>query len=260
MIDYISHLRHDSARFLELITKTQPDMAVPSCPDWTTADLAWHLAEVQYFWASIVSDLLASPEDVPELARPADAQLPGLFATQSERLVEALQSHDPAAECWSWHDGGHTVGWVLRRQAHEALVHRVDAELAASQASPVADELAEDGIDEILRVMIDASVIPEWSQFVPDRRTAILRTDGGAAWGMELGRFVGTSPNSGTTYDDPALRLLNILPQSPTVTVRSSAANLDLWLWGRTSLDPAWISGDAPAAADIRAAAASGTQ
>ena len=29
---------------------------MPSCPDWNADDLLWHLAEVQWFWATIVRE------------------------------------------------------------------------------------------------------------------------------------------------------------------------------------------------------------
>ena len=72
---------------------------------------------------------------------------------------------------------GGTVGWVLRRQAHEALVHRVDAEQTAGL--PVTDPgvvLAADGVDEMLGVMV--SGLPEWASFTPDgQRVRLHATD-----------------------------------------------------------------------------------
>ncbi len=259
MIDYVRHLRADSARFASLIRNPGPTTPVPSCPDWTMPDLAWHLAEVQYFWASIVADLLDTPDSVSELERPDDEHLPDLFESQSQRLVNALESHPDNATCWSWHDGGNNVGWVRRRQAHEALIHRVDAELTVASPSPVNSELAIDGVDEILTVMLDCSTIPEWSSFDPDGRTALITAADGPSWGMSLGRFVGTSPASGTSYDDPAL-LLGPVSQNPSVAISATAANLDLWLWGRGPMDLLEVVGDVDAARAIRSAAVAATQ
>lgn len=224
------------------------------------ADLAWHLAEVQHFWASIVADLLPSPESVAALERPADDELASLFIEQTSRLITALESRPPNAECWSWHDEGRTVGWVLRRQAHEALIHRIDAELGAADRTAINDELAADGVDEILRVMLDARGLPAWSAFVADGRTAIIDAADDGLWGMELGRFVGKSPDTGRSYDEPALRLLESVPPNPSVTVRGSGADLDLWLWGRSPAQRLRLSGDHGAVRDIRDAAAAGTQ
>ncbi len=258
MIDYVAAFRSESARFSELLRLTDPEAPVPSCPGWSASDLFWHLTEVQYFWATIVAGLLDGPEAVAELVRPSDGELGDLFDAHSARLLQALRDRTPSDECWSWHDSGGNVGWVRRRQAHEALIHRVDAELAAGNAPVVDATLAEDGIDEVLAVYLDASQIPEWASFHRNDSSARLTSTGGASWTVELGRFVGTSPNTGNTYDDPALRLGN--ETRPDLDLVGAAADLDLWLWGRGSLDPITVTGDRELAEFVRAAAAAGTQ
>ncbi|MCP3996318.1 MAG: maleylpyruvate isomerase family mycothiol-dependent enzyme [bacterium] len=259
MIDYIAAIAAESARFSRIIREVDEKAPVPSCPDWSLSDLAWHLAEVQYFWASIAEGLLTSPDTVVELSRPDHADLPALFDAQSKRLIAALTAHDPDSECWSWHDAGHNIGWSRRRQAHEALIHRIDAELAAGAHSPVDADLATDGIDEVLSVMIDASSIPAWSSFEADGRTAAISVHGGPTWSMQLGQFTGTSPNTGNTYDDPAL-LLAPTDDPPTVSIHGTSPELNRWLWGRGSIEPLTIAGSVPAAEHVRAAAAEGTQ
>ena len=258
MIDYIAAIAAESDRFSELIREVDQETPVPPCPDWSLQDLAWHLTEVQYFWASIAEDLLTSSDAVQELRRPSHAEIPALFDAQSKRLIAALAAHEPDTGCWSWHDAGHNIGWLRRRQAHEALIHRIDAELAAGQLTDIDHDLAADGIDEILTVMLDARAIPAWASFNADGRTATIKVDGGRTWSMLLGRFTGTSPNTGNSYDDPALVLAPV-DRPPTVAVRGTAPELDMWLWGRGPVDPLSIQGNTTAAADIRAAAACGT-
>jgi uncharacterized protein (TIGR03083 family) len=258
MISYSEAIRRESARFARAIAAAGLNAAVPSCPEWNTADLLWHLAEVQYFWATIAGDLLQSPDRMKELRRPRDEALTGLFAEQTDRLVAALGAHDPGEECWSWYEGGHSIAWVRRRQAHEALIHRVDAELAASATTPLDDMLATDGVDEILTVMIDCRSIPEWSRFNADGTTAVLATPD-RRWEMALGRFRGTSPNTGNTYDEPAI-LLGSVTATPSVTISGSGADLDLWLWGRGTTERLRVEGDAALAGTLRAAAAASTQ
>lgn len=260
MLDYLNAIRTESARFGGVLRNLDAAGAVPSCPEWSVADLTWHLAEVQYFWASIVGGLLDSPESVTELDRPQDAALPDLFDVQTTRLLEALTSRSLDDGCWSWHDSGHTVGWVLRRQAHEALIHRVDAELAAASPTSVDIELAADGVDEILTVVLDATPLPDWASFMPDGSTAMIELpQRSKSWALELGRFTGTSPNTGSSYDDPALRVISAV-STPTAIVTGPAADLDLWLWGRGSLDNVALTGDRDVVRHIRAAAAEGTQ
>jgi len=258
MIDYIAAVRSESTRFADVIRKAPKEAAVPSCPDWTVADLTWHLLEVQYFWASIVAGSLQSPKTVVDLVRPSDDALPAMFAEQTDRLVAALVGHDPEEPCWSWHNAGHSVGWVCRRQAHEALIHRVDAELAAGERSSIDAVLATDGIDEILTVMLDSTDLPDWATFTADGSSATIAASTGEAWTTILGRFTGTSPVSGNTYDDPAIQLA--ATQQTTTTIEGPATELDLWLWGRGSLDTAAVTGDGEVVQRIRAAAVEATQ
>lgn len=259
MIDFIAAISSESARFSHLIRTSHMAAPVPSCPGWSMADLAWHLAEVQYFWASITAGPLTSPDSVIDLDRPDDTALPSLFDRQTERLSAALAAHGPETACWSWHDGGQSIAWVARRQAHEALIHRVDAELTAGGPFVVNETLAADGVDEILRYFLDSSNIPDWASFDPDDATAALQIDTGAAWHLQLGRFTGTSPNTGKDYDDPAVVLCDAIA-GPTATVQGVAADLDLWLWGRGSVKTLQVIGDSSIADTIRAAAVAATQ
>lgn len=227
MIDFVDVIRSESARFSECIRTGDLDASVPSCPDWTLADLAWHLTEVQAFWGSIAVDLLLDPSDIGKPARPSDDELADLFDGMSTRLVEALERHPAETRCWTWDENGWTIGWVRRRQAHEALIHRVDAELAVGNRTPVDGDLAADGIDELLRVMIDG--IPEWATFIPDETFATLSIDDGPAYGLRFGRIVGTGPDSGKEYDFESF----LLAEPKGTLISGSAVALDLWLWGR---------------------------
>ena len=52
---YLDHIRTESARFREVLAGCDPAARVPSCPDWSAADLLWHLATVQRWWAEVVT-------------------------------------------------------------------------------------------------------------------------------------------------------------------------------------------------------------
>ncbi|MBT8211670.1 MAG: maleylpyruvate isomerase family mycothiol-dependent enzyme [Acidimicrobiia bacterium] len=260
MVDFRASVESESARFAELISSTPSDAPVPSCPGWSMADLAWHLTEVQEFWHKIVEDRRTSPDGMERLDRPGDAELPALFRTESAKLVGSLAACDGQEPCWSWHSGGSTTGWVMRRQAHEALIHRVDAELGADARSEVDPVLAADGVDEVLTVMLDASDLPEWASFERTGQTvAVSLTDQPGSWNLELGRFSGTSPNSGIAYDDPAVRLLGDVAAA-TTRISGPAAAMDLWLWGRGSSEALEVEGEEVAAEFVRDAARAATQ
>ena len=53
-LNYLAHLADDSERFVEVLTRLDPGTRVPTCPDWTAADLVWHLGEVQWFWSRVI--------------------------------------------------------------------------------------------------------------------------------------------------------------------------------------------------------------
>src|SRR3712207_1992767 len=153
-VDFLAHLRDESARFLGALRDADLSHPVPSCPDWTGADLLWHLAGVQWFWGTVVRERLQSPEGPEEPPRPAtDHGLVQFFEEQSARLPLALTDADPAEQVYMWADDK-TVGYILRRQAHEALIHRLDAELTAgSDHAPIDPALASDGLQEVIDVM-----------------------------------------------------------------------------------------------------------
>jgi uncharacterized protein (TIGR03083 family) len=244
-LDYLAHLAHDSDRFADVLLAADPMQPVPSCPDWTTVDLLWHLTEVQWFWGTVVREGIEDPSQLgaarPE--RPSDlATLGHLFATVSAGLEDTLAGAGPETRAWTWSDD-QSVGFIRRRQAHEALIHRVDAELATGQPSEIDPALATDGIDEVLRVM--HGHLPPWAAFERDSGTVrIETTDTGAAWTAALGGVTGTDPESGKTYDERGLVVLDDEDHTADAVVRGTAADLDCWLWNRLAAEHVDRSGD----------------
>ncbi len=235
---YLDHLAEESRRFEQVLRQTDPAARVPTCADWTSDDLLWHLTEVQAFWAGVIegpvtddAGVRAVEEAKPE--RPADRdELRSLFTSTSERLLAGLSGRDRTTPAWSWHEPDQTVGFTMRRQAHEALIHRVDAELTAGvPVLPLDADLADDGVDEVLRVMWG---VPSWATFYPgDGAVRLLSTDTGRTRLLQPGRFVGTGPQSGTEFDEPTAVLAEDDSPEPLAEVVGTAAALDRWLWGR---------------------------
>lgn len=266
MIDFSEHVQRESARFAEAVTEAGAgaiEQEVPSCPEWTVADLTWHLAEVQDFWMHIVGDGADRPEDYDRPSRPADTDVLDFLVERSTGLLAALERPDQDA-CWSWSPLGGTVGWVRRRQAHEALIHRIDVELALDNRTPIDEALAGDGIDEILRGMLDVGELPPWASFTGEQNRVVIDT-GDRWWALRLGRFVGTDPD-GSDHDVPALRVeaaalvADLDLDGGDTHIAGTAADLDLWLWGRGSANPLTVTGDAETANRLRATAADATQ
>ena len=150
----------------------------------------------------------------------------------------------------------------MRRQAHEALVHRVDAELTAGVDLTVPDAaLAADGVDELLRVMWG---LPDgdWATWTPsDRLVRVETTDTGHGWTLRLGRWSGTGPQSGREFDEAtALVVDGDDAGSPAAVLRGRAADLDLHLWNRLPADPVERTGDPDALADLDEVRGAGVQ
>ena len=256
-VDFSEHVAAESARFGAAIRQAAPDARVPSCPDWNADDLLWHLAQVQYFWGTVVLEKLDGDEAeklTPE--RPGDrAGLLEFYQRASERLVRALTGADPQAHAWTWAED-QTVGFIQRRQAHEALIHRVDAELTAGQRTPIDRALAVDGVSETLRVMYGGC--PSWGTITPQPERGTIRirtTDTGDTWLVTLARFTGTDPGDGKSYDEPDIHIAETDPGSAaSAEISGSAGDLDCWMWHRDPAGPVERSGD-PGALDGFAAA-----
>ncbi len=234
-LDYLAYLARESARFAEVMSTTAPDAPVPPCPDWTADDLLWHLGEVQWFWSTVVREGLSGEQaEALKPARPASrANLLAFYATASRDLGQILAATAPEAPAWTWADD-RTVGFIRRRQAHEALIHRVDAELTAGNRTPLDPDLSADGVDEALRIMYGG--VPEWGSFTPypGQVLRILAADTADSWFVTLGQFVGTDPADRTGYDQPGIDIADRDPSSQAAaTITGSAADLDCWLWHR---------------------------
>jgi uncharacterized protein (TIGR03083 family) len=236
-LDYLDHLSRESARFREALQHVDPTTRVPTCPDWDADDLLWHLGDVQWFWSQVVGGPLTDEAEVEALThpeRPTDrSALDQSFVASSRGLQRALAATAPDTRAWTW-STEQTAGFIRRRQAHEALIHRLDAELTAGNRTDLDPALAADGVDEVLRVVYGGH--PGWGRFSPEEGATIrLRTpDTGDSWLVNLGRFVGHDPRSDEDVDEPDIGIARSDAGEPAAaTLSATAADLDCWLWHR---------------------------
>lgn len=252
---YLEHIRVESALFRRVLADCDPEARVPTCPDWSAADLLWHLANVQRFWAGIIVDRPVEKDEADKPERPvAYAELLAAFDEWSTALVDALEGVDVKEEAWTWSDD-HTVGFILRRQAHEALIHRLDAELAAGvTTSELPAELAADGVHEVMAVMYGGC--PPWGSWEPLPHYARVDcTDTGDETWVQFGSFSGTDPESGVAYvDDEDFHVIDE-PDGlePDIVIDGPAGALDAWLWRRGDDSEISIAGDREVLARFRA-------
>jgi uncharacterized protein (TIGR03083 family) len=260
-LDFLGFIEDESARFARALDNAPHDAPVPSCPDWNAADLLWHLSEVQWFWGTIVKDKLdVDQAQARKPARPADWDgLREFYATSSSDLLGALTSSPADTPAWTW-SADQTVGFIRRRQAHEALIHRIDAELVADgQRTSMDPALSADGVDEVLRIMYGG--IPEWGVFTADdgRTVKIATSDTGHSWLFALGRFTGTSPETKRSYDEPQISVIDDPAGAVgAATITGTAADLDCMLWHRPPTGPIERSGDEDALSAFDTAIAAG--
>lgn len=155
---HLAAIRRETDALLAVVDGAPLHTPVPTCPGWDLARLCGHLGRVQR-WAAVVVRSGAAA-DVSALPRPVPGEEAAYLADGATDLLDALQQADPAAPCWTFVDPHGTAGFWLRRQAHEALVHRWDAEHAVGRPGPLPAVLASDGIDEALTVLAPAR-LPE---------------------------------------------------------------------------------------------------
>ena len=191
---------------------------VTACPEWTLADLVWHLAEVQHFWAWVVRTRATDRSGYVPPSRRADDELLGYGSAQSAELETALAVADPAERVWTWAPQ-QDVAFVLRRQTHEAVMHTVDVEQVLGDVRPIAAAVALDGIDEWLDLMVP-DALPDGPP--PEAHPVVLRA---VDAGVERTLFPGARP-------------------VPIATLTGTAGDLLLALWRRVPLDVLTVDGD----------------
>ena len=154
-MDFLAEIRRESELFYATADGAETTLTVPSCPDWSIADLVWHLAEVQWFWAEIIETRASGPDSVEQAKPPRPATYEDLLAfgrSQVDRLLSILQENDDATPVWTWAPANQSVGFIRRHQVQEAAVHRWDLQNAAAPgtAAPIQPDAASDSIDEYL--------------------------------------------------------------------------------------------------------------
>jgi uncharacterized protein (TIGR03083 family) len=224
--DHLEAIRRESEAFALAAGLGDLTARVPSCPEWTLADLVHHLTDVQWFWTRIVAGPLLDGDDVgdrPE--RVPDDRLVARFREGADDLAGSIERSDPTTRVYSWADGEQDVAWVARRQAHEAAIHRWDAESAAGTPQPVDPALALDGVDEWIRWMVDPSELEP----VGPLSLRLLATD------LDAERILDVQAD-GTFAAERGGR--------PDGSIEATASELDLLLWRRLTSSDVSVLGD----------------
>jgi uncharacterized protein (TIGR03083 family) len=201
------------------------DAAVPSCPRWNVTALLSHVGMV-HRWAA--ANLRGQSDHRTEDSEAAAAAVPDLLAWFDEgveALLEALINapDDLEAMVFLSNAPAPRMFWA-RRQAHETTIHSVDAQAAALQRLPqpsetmINNELAADGIDELLR------------GFVP-RSASKLRSE--SPYAIEI-RAIDVDQRWQLAVSEQAPLVVQGAAWPTDVVIRGTAVELYLGLWNRT--------------------------
>jgi uncharacterized protein (TIGR03083 family) len=229
-VNYESHctaLRREG-RALTVAARTAGVGApVPSCPEWTVADLLGHVGRLHRWIAAIVDSGGDSPSDHWSDAEPPPAEdRIEWFDGGVDIVTDVLLRVEPATPAWSWTTDA-TAGFWARRQANETAIHRWDAQTAAGATEGVDPSLAVDGVDEFF------GLIPFWKGHGAlngaGESIHLHATDVEGEWSVRLGADGVIVTNDHADAD---------------VALRAPASDLLLFLYGRAGPSVGETAGD----------------
>lgn len=233
---WLAALRAEGSAFRTAVSADGAlDAPVPSCPEWTVADLVRHLGDI-YRWvgAHLERGVTTRPEP-----RTGQVELGGteLLSWWDQRYAEALRALDrvdPDLPAWNWAPQAKRAIFWHRRMAHETVVHRWDAQLAQGLPEPVEAKLAADGITEVIDTWLAAG-----KRLGPTDRTGVVAlhaSDVDGVWYVRL-RGAGVALlDTDTLLDDD--------DHHERATAVGTASDLLLALYGRVAFDVLATSGD----------------
>lgn len=248
---YLECLAADFARLRAVAADHLCD-AVPSCPGWTVTDLVRHVAQVYLHKTRAMQEgVEPGGDDWPPAGLAAEDPM-ALLDRAYAGLRHELETRDPAAPAGSWYAPDQTVGFWVRRMAQETVIHRFDAELAAGvPAAATPDDLAVDGVDELLKVFVSYGV-SAWGEYfaavlgeAPTRSYRIRAGD--AAWRVETGP--GRFDVSDGAGEGPA-----------DLTVSGPPVGVLRWVWNREEPAVVTVDGDPAALVVLKGCIVTATQ
>jgi uncharacterized protein (TIGR03083 family) len=231
---YFALIDADTERMLEVAARglSQP---VPSCPGWTVADVVTHTSYVYVHKVRVMAD-----GGWPDAWPPAtyDDLEPIEFLRQAkDELFEEFARHDPSEQTATFGADSTIMFWA-RRMALEIAVHRYDVELAHDEVTEVADDVALDGIDELLKVFLAGDYLDPDDPTEHPVNAAIAISAGGHQWVADV-RDKHIAVTDG--------------PGDVAATVSGSPSDVFLWMWGRRHDAAVDLGGDGEVIGEFRA-------
>jgi uncharacterized protein (TIGR03083 family) len=231
----------DYRRLAAVVGEADLTAMVPSCPEWTVADLTRHVGAV-YLHKVECMRLGTHPTDWPPPGL-NDEDARSLLDRAYPALTAEFAARTPESHAFTWYEPDQTVGFWIRRMAQETVIHRVDAELGAgAEVAPIPSDLAHDGIDEFLVAFVayGATAYPE---------------EYGTVLAEAAGRAVRLSTPDTSWLVRPGaagIEVTNGGSDEAAATVAGDPADLLLWVWGRVGDGRVTIAGDSDALTCLR--------
>lgn len=179
----VDGLHEHTATFAKAVTGADPNLRVPTCPEWPLRVLVGHIGQAHRWAAGIVR---SGPTPVPD---PFDAD-PGSPGTWPDWLRDGAADLADAvlaageSPVWTFFGPRPAAFWV-RRMLHDTIVHHADAAGATGAAFAVEPDVAADAISEWLEVLSDPvtpTLKPAFAELRGTGQTLQLRTDTGVGW------------------------------------------------------------------------------
>ncbi|MCQ3814292.1 MAG: maleylpyruvate isomerase N-terminal domain-containing protein [Acidimicrobiia bacterium] len=222
----ITRLSNDGQRLIEAASRDL-NAQVPACPKWTNEELLTHMSIV---WTGIAAQVRQTAA-----ARIPWKQLPKQSPQEAlTQVVTTLSETDPKTQLWTW-GTDHTVRFFIRRAHLETTIHRVDAEQAVEDQTPVPAADSIDGVDELFTEVLAAR-----ERILPSGTLHLHQTDG-------AGEFMLAAVDGSISVSHEHAK--------GDAAIRATAEELFLCAWGRRSLDGLQLFGDIDIAAQWMALA-----
>jgi uncharacterized protein (TIGR03083 family) len=205
----------------------EADLPIPSCPRWRMSDLLLHVAGAFGRATRAVAQRATTAPEPPE--RPADDTMPvDHLSAALDELVVTLSDAGPDSPAWNWTGDNQVAHFWARRMAHESAVHRYDAQRARGVAQPVDADLARDGLDEMLDVILPL-IVAHRQPTLPRGSFVFEETDAGNTWSVDVA--------------DTTVQRVDVI-KTPDVTARGTASGLLLAVSNRVPWSSLEVSGD----------------
>lgn len=231
-----------------LITTTDPDAAVPACPEWTVADLVEHLGVIHRWVTEMVRERspVRLPREEMTFDQPSTPEdLGPWLRSGGAALVSVLRAAGADDAMWAW--GPHqSVAFWSRRQLHETAIHRVDLAQASGAPAVLEPAVAHDSMLELIDFLPHAvAFLPAVEQLRGSGETIVFRAtdvDGVGTITLSPDGFAFTPTAGAETVHDADAALVGLVSDLALVMSR----RLDLGappveIRGRRELIEHWI-------------------